>query len=594
MHCYRKTRWIERLLLGVGSVLVAWLVAFGQAKLSPSSAQTELNSAAEIHAYERLGELEGWIWMGEALYLTRTGGQFWREITPPLQQGQRLSAVSFQNMERGWVVLREEDGRGENRAWVGYTTDSGQNWTIHPLPLVHEDVSLPVAEDYLTVGDHNTLWLVRRFVTSANFSVGVLYRSLDGAKSWQRFDLPIAEPIRIEGGSDLWLSGGPRGDEVYFSPDGGATWQPMMGDLITLPELSGKGGLPNGKSALVDWKLEQQGNCEAGAVTYSPSGGYHQELRCQTVQTLWATSNAGRDWKRVSLPNGKDSITSQRLVNTAYLAPDPLLQPLEEQTQLGPLVAFMQGQSFDKCEIPTLQKLAVWRVHSPYRAVNLYIGGIHRACKNTLLTPEFIAQLRQQGWGLIPTWVGLQASCTSYKHRMSADPFVSYQQGRSEAEAATAAAQQLGLTNASGSGSVIYYDLEYYDIKKEACNQAARAFINGWVERMNELGMIGGVYSTGGPLSQFADLPNPPPVIWAAHWIHETYNPEATVWDVYCLSNDLWKDHQRLRQYTGGHYESWGEVRLSIDSNVMDGIVSFHLYLPAGFDHRNYFPLIFK
>lgn len=81
---------------------------------------------------------------------------------------------------------------------------------------------------------------------------------------------------------------------------------------------------------------------------------------------------------------------------------------------------------------------------------------------------------------------------------------------------------------------MIYYDLEHYDIRNEECNQAARAFINGWVERMNELGMIGGVYSTGRPLSQFADLPNPPAVIWAAHWVFLLMPPKRAsgmFWD---------------------------------------------------------------
>jgi hypothetical protein len=150
------------------------------------------------------------------------------------------------------------------------------------------------------------------------------------------------------------------------------------------------------------------------------------------------------------------------------------------------------------------------------------------------------------------------------------------------------------LTNSSGNGSVIYYDLEHYDVGNEECNLAAQAFVNGWVERMNELGMIGGIYSTGRPLSQFAALPNPPAVIWAAHWIYRTYQSEANVWDVFGLSNELWNNRQRLRQYAGGHDETWGEVKLTIDSNVMDGVVSYHFYLPEGLDYQTYFPLIFR
>jgi hypothetical protein len=46
------------------------------------------------------------------------------------------------------------------------------------------------------------------------------------------------------------------------------------------------------------------------------------------------------------------------------------------------------------------------------------------------------------------------------------------------------------------------------------------------------------------------------------------------VWDVACLSNGLWVNHQRIRQYAGGHGETWGGVTLNIDCNVIDGIVA--------------------
>jgi hypothetical protein len=74
------------------------------------------------------------------------------------------------------------------------------------------------------------------------------------------------------------------------------------------------------------------------------------------------------------------------------------------------------------------------------------------------------------------------------------------------------------------------------------------------------------VYSTGPILSSFATIPNVPDAIWSAHCAY--YNPNATVWNVYSLSNSLWNNYQRIRQYTGGHNETWGGLTLNIDSNV--------------------------
>ena len=46
------------------------------------------------------------------------------------------------------------------------------------------------------------------------------------------------------------------------------------------------------------------------------------------------------------------------------------------------------------------------------------------------------------------------------------------------------------------------------------------------------------------------------------------------MWGISCLSDGLWTNHQRIRQYAGGHNETWGGVTLNIDSNVSDGVVA--------------------
>ena len=52
------------------------------------------------------------------------------------------------------------------------------------------------------------------------------------------------------------------------------------------------------------------------------------------------------------------------------------------------------------------------------------------------------------------------------------------------------------------------------------------------------------------------------------------YDPNATVWNVPCLSNTLWDNHQRIHQYAGTHTETWGETTITIDSNVLDGEIT--------------------
>jgi hypothetical protein len=233
--------------------------------------------------------------------------------------------------------------------------------------------------------------------------------------------------------------------------------------------------------------------------------------------------------------------------------------------------------AFDKCDNASLAEMNTWWYESPYWISNIYIGGIHRACPSADLTPEWVRTALDQGWALIPTWVGPQAPCTDYKYRFSYDLTEAYQQGRAEADAAALAAASLGLTSSGSGSTIIYYDLEGYsspDYLPE-CREASKAFINGWVERMHELGSPAGVYGAAcaSYVRDWATIPNVPDDVWIAYWTYDEYDPGATVLDLLCVSNSLWDGSQRLRQYAGGHNEEWGNLTLNIDSNITDGQV---------------------
>jgi hypothetical protein len=229
-------------------------------------------------------------------------------------------------------------------------------------------------------------------------------------------------------------------------------------------------------------------------------------------------------------------------------------------------------QAFDKCSIPSTYQMQKWWDGSPYYGVNLYIGGISRGCLNTGLDAFWVHMVSQQGWEFIPTWVGPQAPCSSYKYRMSWDSATAYLQGRSEADAASAAAARLGMAK----DRVIYYDLEGYYGASLACRATVKSFLSGWVQRLHELAAKAGVYgaSCSSYMTDWASISPAIDNVWIAHWYKETYDPNASVWGAVCLSDSLWADHQRIRQYAGDHSETWGGVTFTIDSNIADGAVN--------------------
>ncbi len=233
-------------------------------------------------------------------------------------------------------------------------------------------------------------------------------------------------------------------------------------------------------------------------------------------------------------------------------------------------------QGFDRCNIPSLSDMQTWWDQSPYYTVNLYIGGSLSHCSNQELTSLWVQQVAKQGWTFIPTWVGPQAPCSSFRERISYDPKISFQQGQSEAVSAVKASKQIGLLG----GSIIYYDVESYSvgINNQSCRDAMSSFLNGWVERLHTLGYHAGGYgaSCNSFITDWAAINPTVDDVWIASWqLHPGYNEDATVWDAPCLSNYLWSYHQRIKQYAGDHIETWGGVSLAIDSDVIDGDITF-------------------
>lgn len=239
-------------------------------------------------------------------------------------------------------------------------------------------------------------------------------------------------------------------------------------------------------------------------------------------------------------------------------------------------------QGFDLCNYPTVEQMQTWWTSSPYWVYNIYVGGGAFACRNNMPDVNWVNQVSQQGWAFILTWVGPQAPCSVFSLKMSSNSATAYQQGRTEASAAFDAARGMGFLG----NMVLYYDMEGYgSTASSSCRNAVDAFMLGWTERLHELGVKAGGY--GSPASShIADWANNSPVlddVWIAHWVfyckdssdkyYFCYNPDATVWSSY-LSNTLWANHQRLRQYTGGHKETWGGVSLVMDSNALDGEVT--------------------
>jgi peptidoglycan hydrolase-like protein with peptidoglycan-binding domain len=237
------------------------------------------------------------------------------------------------------------------------------------------------------------------------------------------------------------------------------------------------------------------------------------------------------------------------------------------------------GYGFDQCLAPTQSAMDAWWKKSPFSAVGIYISGDSRACRSQPnLSPTWVATQVSRGWRLLPIALGPQASCQPrfprYKDdfTISPSPAGGYAkaaaQGTAEADKNAADAMAYGI----GPGSTIWYDLEGFDLGDTRCRESALVFVSSWVARTKALGYVAGFYSSassGIKMLDDARVQRPgqfalPDRIWIARWdgaanTSTTYIPE-----------DGWRPGGRMKQYLGGHNETWGGVTINIDSNFID------------------------
>ena len=250
----------------------------------------------------------------------------------------------------------------------------------------------------------------------------------------------------------------------------------------------------------------------------------------------------------------------------------------------GSAVAFSaiaQGHGFDTCAAPSSATMDAWWPGTPFFNVGIYFGGANRGCSQPNLTKAWIAHQQATGWGLLPIWFGPQMgdpSCTNkhvWNSNISTNATTAYKQGYAEAQTAYLAAADLAFALAD---MPIIYDLEAYSggtTSATTCRNAAKSFLKGWADYLQEpTAQRSGVYGSacGSHVDDFASDGNPPDFIWFADW---SGNPHTSVVTNGCIVAGHWVNHQRHKQYQGGHHETWNGVTINIDSVCSNGPTYF-------------------
>ena len=221
-----------------------------------------------------------------------------------------------------------------------------------------------------------------------------------------------------------------------------------------------------------------------------------------------------------------------------------------------------QGQGFDACTAPSAAAMSAWLQNSSYHATGIYIGGANRACGDGNLSASWVSSVTGSGWSLMPFYVGLQAPCNS--GFATIDPGQAASEGSQAADDAVNLAQGFGL----GTGTLLLNDLESYDTSNSGCSQAVMTFLSAWTQELHARNYLSGVYSSLGSgisdLINYAGSIQEPDTIDFADW-----DGVASTSGAGLPSND-WDNNQRIKQYQGGHNETYGGYTINIDNDQLD------------------------
>jgi hypothetical protein len=211
--------------------------------------------------------------------------------------------------------------------------------------------------------------------------------------------------------------------------------------------------------------------------------------------------------------------------------------------------------------------MRAWR--RTFSATAVYIGGVEAGCASPNLTAGWVRAMTGMGWSLIPTYVGRQASCSSFTVRIR--PARAAAQGRAAALDAIHQAAALGM----GRGTPIYYDMEAYHGHRR-CRGATLAFLDTWTRTLHAHGYRSGVYSSASSGAENLGWAHTvhghriakPDSMWFGLW-----DNERNVRGLPYLLQGWWRGPRRIKQYEGPHHRTVGGYTLDIDSDWVYGAV---------------------
>jgi photosystem II stability/assembly factor-like uncharacterized protein len=461
------------------------------------------------------------------LYKTNDAGATWQELARPPIMGE----IKFASATRGWIL-----GGADGRTLV-QTVNGGKTWQRIAF----------------TEGDVTTTSMAMPVAVGNQFIVPALTTYLVNAEAQTQTPIQTLRQFRLDARGELTLL---SSAEVMFGGQparllsAGSESIVLTGDVYSLQTTTASTANAFSLPVIVDstGTLAFFAERDGARWAVTSDGVCSSKQNCTVMQQI-ALIDAFGDVQTLDSPRASASEQASRLQ----------LKRVAQSTNRG----------FDACTAQSTSTLQTWYNSSPYKDVNFYMGGRNRACSQANLTSSWITTALNQGWNLIPTWVGYQSPssiCTGCD-KFSTSSTTARTQGVAEANLAADAAEALGLTKPN----MIYFNLEKYNTE----TSAEPAFIDGWSAQIRARGYVPGMYVHWTNVNSFVSITNPPQSIWVARWSGSGGTGPSTIPDpnaITGVSNTIFVNN-RIWQHYGDVNQTWGGITIAIDMNVANGPV---------------------
>ena len=226
-----------------------------------------------------------------------------------------------------------------------------------------------------------------------------------------------------------------------------------------------------------------------------------------------------------------------------------------------------QRLGIDGCSFSNNTQTHAFWAGTPYYNLGIYLGGSAYGAGCSLLDASEISfAVKTDGWEAMFIWVGPQPPCSNISApRFSSNITTARDQGEDQAVLIYQRLQALGIDTLN---TPVIYDFEPWNTGNSGCIAAVRAFVGGFVAQMHlppaqKAGFYGSTCASG--IYLLTGASPVPDFITGAAW---DLNKKVTVMP--CVSSSSWVNHQRHKQYRGGHPETWNGVTVQVDSDCSD------------------------